>query len=47
MERFDPWKEKIIEAAGYVESGDPLKDAIDESELAEIICILAEVLEEQ
>lgn len=38
-------KQLVIEASEYVENGDPWKDAIDDSEVAELICYVARCIE--
>jgi len=47
MERLDEWKELIIEGGEYVDSGDPLKDVLDDCDIADIISILATILKEK
>lgn len=36
----------VIEAAEYCENGDPWKDAMDDYDVAELICYTARVIEE-
>jgi len=37
-------KAKVIEAAEYVENGDPWKDVMNDSEVSEVLIYLAQVL---
>jgi len=39
-------KDLVIEAAEYVENGDPWKDVMDDYDVAELICFTARVIEQ-
>ena len=40
------WQDLIDKAAEYINNGDPLKDVVDDCEIAEMICDLSEALKE-